>query len=73
MSKVVVVSDLEGRVIGIAQQPVGKGVAITARPREGQAVHELELPAEFEKHDAATLHHAVKVDHSSGTPKLVKR
>ena len=73
MSKIVVVSDLEGRVVGVARQAVGKGIAMTAKPREGQAVHELELPAEFEKHELAMLHDTVKIDRTSGTPKIARR
>lgn len=73
MSKVVVVSDLEGRVIGLARQAVGKGIAMTAKPRDGQAVYELDLPAEFDKHELAALHDSVKIDRAGGAPKLARR
>jgi hypothetical protein len=73
MSQIVVVSDAHGNVLGIAHQPQGGKIGITAAPDKGQFVEECDLPAEFASLKSEDFFKAVKVDRTGKTPALIKR
>ena len=72
--KILALFDKGGKIQAILHPPTKRNApVIRFQPQVGQRAAELEGPAELEKLKPKELHESVRVDMSSGSPRLVTR